>query len=333
MKFMRCVFLIAFVFFAGLSSAWSQAAQVAGEGTVQRDGFALHYKTIGSGVPLLLLSGGPGFEVDYMKGIAQELGSSYKCILLEQRGTGRSQPPNLTAAQMTLKLFVEDVEAVRVSLGIDRLIILGHSWGGMLAMAYAVAHPDHVQSMILVDSGGMDLSFGAYFRDNLISRASMGQREELEKAEAAIEHASDANTRNAASVAYTRLVTPFYFYNRSLSDKLLALLPGGSNQQRVFLLMQGDLAKNYHVESGMRSLSCPVLIIQGRQDPMPETVAVEIHGAARNSQLVFVDKCGHFPWIEQPEAFYGAVRSFLGKYRLSQAARKRRATAVMLVGP
>ena len=146
--------------------------QAAGEGSVQREGFTLHYRTVGSGAPLLLLSGGPGFEVNYMSGIARELGSSYKCILLEQRGTGRSRPPNPTPAQMTLKLSVEDVEAVRASLNIDRLIILGHSWGGMLAMAYAVAHPDRVESLILVDSGGMDLSFAAKFRDNLTSRES-----------------------------------------------------------------------------------------------------------------------------------------------------------------
>ena len=313
MKLVRLILLIAFVSFASSSAVWAQAAQAAGEGSVQREGFTLHYRTIGSGVPLLLLSGGPGFEVDYMSGIAQELGSSYKCILLEQRGTGRSQPPNLTAAQMTVKLFVEDVEAVRASLNIDRLIILGHSWGGMLAMAYAVAHPDRIESLILVDSGGMDLSFGAHFRDNVTSRASISERQEIEKAESAIEHASNANARNAASVAYTRLVTPLYFYDRALADKLLALLPGDSNQQRVFLLMQGDLADNYHVRDGMRSVFRPLLIIQGRQDPMPETVAVEIHEGVRNSQLLFVDQCGHFPWIEQSKVFYSAVRTFLGK--------------------
>jgi proline iminopeptidase len=214
---------------------------------------------------------------------------------------------------MTVKLFVEDIEAVRASLNIDRLMILGHSWGGMLAMAYAAAHPDRVESLILVDSGGMDLSFGANFSDNLTSRASMSERQELEKAEAAIEHASDAKALNAASVAYTRLRTPFYLFDRALADKLLALLPGDSNQQRVFLWMQDDLVHNYHVQSGMKSLTRPVLVIQGRQDPMPETVAIEIHEAARNSQLVFIGQCGHFPWIEQPKAFYSAVRTFLEK--------------------
>ena len=313
MRFVRFFFLIAVVSLPSSSAFFAQAEQAAGEGSVQREGFTLHYRTIGSGVPLLLLSGGPGFEVDYMSGIAQELGSSYKCILLEQRGTGRSQPPNLTASQMTVKLFVEDVEAVRALLNIDRLIILGHSWGGMLAMAYAVAHPDHVETLILVDSGGMDLSFGPHFQENLLSRASMSERRELERAEAVIEHASDADARNAASAAYTRLITPYYFYDRALADKLLALLPGDFNQQRVFSMMQADLANNYHVQSGMRSVFRPLLIIQGRQDPMPETVAIEIREAARNSQLLFVDECGHFPWIEQPKVFYSAVRTFLGK--------------------
>lgn len=313
MKFRRLILLLGFVSFANASAIWAQAVQRADEGSVRREGFSLHYRTVGSGVPLLLLSGGPGFEVDYMSGIAQELGSSYKCILLEQRGTGRSQPPNPTAAQMTVKLFVDDIEAVRASLNIDRLMILGHSWGGMLAMAYAAAYPDHVESLILVDSGGMDLSFGANFGDNLTSRASMSERQELEKAEAAIEHASDAKALNAAIVADNRLRTPLYFFNRALADKLLALLPNDSNPHRVFLLMQDDLVHNYHVQSGMKSLTRPALVIQGRQDPMPETVAIAIHETVRNSQLVFIDQCGHFPWIEQPEAFNSAVRTFLGK--------------------
>lgn len=313
MKLHCLVLLIALLSFANPSSMLAQSQPAAGEGSVPREGFTLHYRTMGSGTPLLLLSGGPGFEVDYMSGIAAALGSSYKCILLEQRGTGRSQPQNPTPAQMTLKLFVEDIEALRLSLHIDRLLILGHSWGGMLAMAYAASHPDHVQALILTDSGGMDLSFGSVFNDNLTSRESMTEREQLEKAEAAIEQAADANAARAASLAYTRLRTPFYFYNRALADKLLALLPDPSNQQRVFGLMQNDLAQNYHVRDGMESLSCPVLVIQGRQDPMPETVALEIHQAIRESQLLFVNQCGHFPWIEQPAVFYGAVRSFLEK--------------------
>ena len=313
MKLVRLVLLIAFVSFASSRAVWAQAVQAVGEGSVQREGFTLHYRTVGSGAPLLLLSGGPGFDVDYISGIAHELGSSYKCILLEQRGTGRSRPPNPTSAQMTLKLFVEDVEAVRASLKIDRLTIIGHSWGGMLAMAYAVAHPDRVESLILVDSGGMDLTFAQYLRDNIASRASLSERKEMEKEEDAMEHASDSNALNAANATYNRLIIPFYFYNRALADKLAATLSGDSNQQRVSLLMEGDLANNYHVRSGMRSFSRPLLIIQGRQDPIPETVAVEIHEAVPNSQLLFIDQCGHFPWIEQSKAFYSAVRTFLEK--------------------
>jgi len=313
MRFRCLLLLIVFLSVCSTSVSWAQATQSLAEGSVPRADFALHYKTVGSGSPLLILSGGPGFEVDYMSGIAQELGSSYKCILLEQRGTGRSRPPNPTAAQMTVKLLVEDIEAVRESLKVERLVILGHSWGGMLAMAYAAAHPEHVESLILVDSGGMDLSFGATFNDNVTTRASMSERKELEDAEGAIGRASGAKAVNDAYVVSNRLRTPLYFYDRSLADKLLALMPGDANQQRVFALMRGDLVSHYQVRNEMKSLVQPALIIQGRQDPMPESVAIEIHEAIRNSRLVFIDQCGHFPWIEQPKTFYSAVRTFLEK--------------------
>jgi proline iminopeptidase len=274
------------------------------EGTVSRGDFTLHYKTIGTGTPLLLLSGGPGLDVEYMTPIAQELGSSYKCILLEQRGTGQSQPPTVTAENMTVKLAVEDIEVLRISLKLDRITILGHSWGGMLAMAYAAAHPDHVRSLILVDSGGMDLSFARVFRDNIRARESVSDRQKIAEVNAAI-----------PSVALLRLLTPFYFFDRALGEKIAVNTPNDVINPKTAGLMRDDIAKDYNVRTQMTAFRRPVLIIQGRQDPMPESTAIETRSALENSTLVFLDECGHFPWIEQPKTFFRQVRGFLKRNR------------------
>src|SRR5271165_4902068 len=83
------------------------------EGKVSRTGFDLHYRIYGHGSPLLVLSGGPGFDCDYMEPIARELSSAYEAILVELRGTGRSIPPSLDRKTVNLKLYLGDLEALR----------------------------------------------------------------------------------------------------------------------------------------------------------------------------------------------------------------------------
>lgn len=92
----------------------------------------------------------------------------HKAILLEQRGTGRSRPAKLD--EMTLDVVVHDLEALREHLKQPRLFLVGHSWGGMLAMAYAAMFPDRVERLILIDSGGPTLEFVTRFDDNIRSR-------------------------------------------------------------------------------------------------------------------------------------------------------------------
>ncbi len=289
-------------------SSISLPAQSSQEGQVARDGFTLHYKSVGAGKPLLLLSGGPGFDVDYMTPIALELSSWYRCILLEQRGTGRSRPASLTPETLNIKLLVEDIEAVRASLGIDRLPILGHSWGGVLAMAYAAAHPEHVDSLVLVASGGSDPSFGPVFQDNIAARASMSERQKIQEFAAALGRAADPQ---AAWHDFFKLLVPYYFFDRDRGEKFITEQAPGSFHPDTSQLLAKDMAQNLHIQEQLKKLRRPALIIQGHQDPMPESVAEQTHELLKDSQLAFLDRCGHFPWLEQPSALYERIHSFL----------------------
>src|SRR4030095_9932067 len=109
------------------------------DGSFVRDGVQLFYRTAGAGVPIIFLSGGPGFNVDYMIPVAEFVPASYQRVFYEQRGTGRSRLATMTAEKMTLQHVIADLEALRVHLKQERLFLIGHSWGGMLAMAYAAA--------------------------------------------------------------------------------------------------------------------------------------------------------------------------------------------------
>jgi proline iminopeptidase len=281
-------------------------AQTLQEGQVAREGFMLHYKSLGTGKPLLVLSGGPGFDVDYMTPVAQDLSHWYRVVLLEQRGTGRSQPHPLSSENLNLKLLVEDIEALRASLGVDRLVVLGHSWGGMLAMAYAAAHPDHADSLVLVASGGTDPSFSATFLDNIVARASTNERQNIQALSAELSH--------EPQVAWFKLfhvLVPYYFFDRAAGEKFISASTPDSFHPDTQQLLQREIQQNYDLRNQLKTFRGPVLIIQGHQDPMPEGVAEQTHSLIQNSQLVFLDRCGHFPWVEQPSAFYEQVHRFL----------------------
>jgi len=130
-----------------LPSARAIAQQNPGEGKVLREGIDLYYTVIGgSGDYVLVLSGGPGEEVHSMKGVADELGKHYRCIMFEQRGTGRSKLTKYDASTINLNAYIEDIEALRKQMQIDKLIMVGNSWGMMLALAYGGTYADHVRA-------------------------------------------------------------------------------------------------------------------------------------------------------------------------------------------
>jgi len=279
------------------------------EGAVAVPGGSLHYTLRGQGEPVLVLSGGPGFSGDYMAPVAAELSSSYRTILPDQRGTGRSRLEKLDETSLTVALAVADLERLRRELGIGSWVVLGHSWGGMLGMLYLTAHPDAVRALVLVDSGGPTQDFFQPFGDNLEARLLPADRE-------AVEFWRDPAQRRAdpqrATYESLRAKVPAYFFERRKAWAFVALMRPEGYTAAVNRLLLADLERTgYDLRPALRRAHVPALVLQGRQDPMPESVAIELHGLLEGSQLRFLDRCGHFPWIEQPEAFYAAVRGFL----------------------
>ena len=299
----RCCLAVTFVL-AAIQSC------LAADGTVARDGFDLYYQTEGIGTPVVLLSGGPGFDVDYMKEVGAFLPDGYQRIYFEQRGTGRSMPPSISVQTVWVKLWIEDLEALRVALKQESLFIVAHSGGGLMAQAYAAAHSDRVGKMILIGPGGPTLEFAEWFGDNLAAR----QRPE----DARLTAYWDAAEKNGvshekASNERVRAAIPSYFFDRSKGLAWAAKQPETSFHAKVNELLFGDLAKGFDARPGLRKVICPVLIVQGHQDPIGDLTALEIHNTIAGSQLTFVNQCGHYPWVEQPVGFRRVIDEFLKK--------------------
>jgi len=291
-----------------LSLAGAASANVI-DGKVTRDGTDLFYQIVGptSGDYVLVLSGGPGEAIDSMRGIADELGKKYRCIMWEQRGTGRSKLPKYDGSTINLSAYMEDIEALRQQLHADKFIVVGNSWGMILGLAYAGTHPDAVRAVVTMGSGPITFDYLGVFSDNQISRLGAC---ELEARDFWKDPARAETDR--ASFERLRIAAVAYFYDRKKALQMQAELDPKDYNFRVppaFLQAEGK----YDIRPKLKTIGAPVLLLQGRQDLAGEANLCEAHSLIKNSTLAFIDKCGHMPWLEQPEQTWKIVNDFLAK--------------------
>lgn len=111
----------------------------------------LYCRVAGKGKPLIVIHGGPGLTQDYLLPGMYELAKNNLAIFYDQSGCGRSSG-EINKDKITIKVAVEDIEAIRRSFGFEKISLLGHSWGGFIAMNYAIVHPEHVDKLIISNS-------------------------------------------------------------------------------------------------------------------------------------------------------------------------------------
>ena len=303
-----------FAFFIFLQAAAHAAAAVPTapftEGDVRSGPATLHYWAQGAGSPVVLLSGGPGFA-SYLHPVMAELSRNHRVIMMDQRGTGKSPVAPLDETTISTAALVADLEVLRTHLRIAHWTVLGHSWGGMLAMRYGIAHPDTTDALVLVGSGGMNNDFFKYFSSNIHYRLLPSDLD-LEA------YWQDPERKRAdparAKLEALRAVLPGYFYNRKNSVAFSqALEPAGLNGPMQRLILKEIATQD--LRPGMAAFGKPALLLMGRQDPIGESVQYEIRDACKSARLAFIEKSGHFPWLEQPAAFFTALNGFLDELK------------------
>ena len=270
----------------------------------------LHYYVTGNGKPIVHLQGGPGFSSYYLRGIADSL-PHYQNILIDYQGTGRSQYHPADSSWVSIGQIVNDVELVRKKLKISKWIVTGHSWGGAFALHYAVKFPQRVNSVISIGGVGTDSKLALYFDDNLHSKLT---EEELQRDVQLYEDSSRTNKDKLFETL--QLHNPAYFFDRKKSNEFLSSFPA-EELERLYnedfahaYLSHSDFMK-YDIGKEVYKLNLPIRIIQGRQDPVGEGIAVLLNERSKNSKIYFVEKAGHFPWLEQPKEFFGILADYL----------------------
>ncbi len=269
----------------------------------------LRYRDYGQGEAVLLLMGGPGISGEGLEPVAQMIAKRGRAILPDQRGSGGSIPDDPKV--ITLDATITDLEALRKELGLERWTVWGCSWGGMLALDYASKFPSSIKGLILVGSGGPSWAFAKAFSDNMKARMSVDDLNAQ-----AYWSKPDIYAKDPARADFElmRAMLPSQFYDRAKAHEAIATfkpVKESSNpdfgEQVSTAFDQGAPAR---IES-LKNLDIPALILHGRQDPMPESIALENQGLLKGSRLVWLDRCGHWAWIEQPAAVEKAMFEFL----------------------
>lgn len=269
----------------------------------------IRYCTFGEGPPLLLLNGGPGWSSAHMAPVAERLAQTHRVVLFDQRGTGMSYVATLDSTSITMAAMVADIEAVRQRLGIDRWAVMGHSFGGMLAMAYIARHAAHVHALVLSASAGASLAFLDYYPASMEYRLLPHERE-------AVAYWSDparmAADPSKATYEVARASVGAFLYDRSRLQELQAALTEETWSIATSTLVWQDLiGRSFDVRSEMRAFNRPVLVLQGRQDALGDLHAYELAQLFPLASLHIIEESAHILWLDREDAYFSIIANFL----------------------
>jgi len=275
--------------------------------TINTPSGTLYYELAGGGsaTPLLMINGGPGFDHQYFHfgdGVWNALAKTRTVVFYDQRGTGQSQlKPGQTSKLADL---LADIEILRKHLGYERWDVFGHSWGGLLAMAYTARYPERVHKVVICDSAAPKWSdteflFAQVFPDindrydSFTFLDALGDRT-----------ATDAQVRE-----YYQML----FYSPEKRDEFLARASTDSYRPAINAEVSADLAR-FDLNPELHKFRMPALVITGRFDMnVSPRNAWKIHKAIPGSEFAVFERSGHIPWFEEPARFLPVIETFLAK--------------------
>lgn len=272
------------------------------------NGTKLYCNTIGEGDAIVIVHGGPGLAHDYLFEPFKQLSDNYKLIFYDQRGCGRSDEFK-EGMQVTMETMVDDLEGIRKELNIDKMNLVGQSWGALIAINYILKYPGNVKNLILLEPAPGSSEYIQQVQQTIIKRLSKEDLEQLTKISQNPELRYDPNLFKE----FMNIRMKTYFYDSTFAEKKNFNYFDSDKIQKFFAssAMFGPYLMSYNLYDKMRAIDCPVLIIHGDYDVIP-TEAIERMGKEiKNSEVHIVKECGHFVHIEKPDFYFGTIRSFI----------------------
>jgi proline iminopeptidase len=289
-------------------------------------GIELAHFAVGTGRNVLIIHGGPGEPFTQpMSGLAP-LTSEFQFHYYDQRGCGESTRPidrfespnmyeNMKALDQSLGLGAQiaDIERIRQIIGDDKLILIGHSWGGFLASLYAAEFPEHVEALILISPANTLVMPQPDAESDLFaavrSKLPAGEQAEFD---AFMKDYLDFNTLFQKSDAdLVAMNEQFGKYYIQVVDIDTQMPPQGKPGGWMVWAMYISMGQRHDYRSALKNIDVPVLVIHGADDLQSETATRLYKDAFPNSEFVVIKNAGHFSFEEQPDRFSTIVKSFL----------------------
>ena len=257
----------------------------------------------GSGPPVLLLHGGPGIGFDYLRDLADELAEENDVAWYQQRGL----EPSPAEGPFTVAADVADARRVLDALGWETTFVVGHSWGGHLALHVAEAMPDRLRGVLAVDPlGAVGDGCWPAFDEEIFRRTPEPVRvrarelDELRSAGAADEE---------LALEGLRLVWAAYFADPDRAPPMPEFRYSSERSAQVGASIQAELPA---LEAGLGAIRVPVGFVHGSRSPMPLAASTDAADRIPGAWVEVVEGAGHFVWVEAPGAVRAALRRLTG---------------------
>ena len=286
-------------------------AQRARQGMVSMDNARLFYEVIGTGEPIIVVHGGPGLDHGYLQPGLDALATRHTLVYYDQRGTGRSGAA-LDSATINIDTFVEDIEALRQTLGFERVSVMGHSFGSLIATEYALRHPESLRALILMNPVEPGSRYREATGERQRARQTAADREEM--SELTQSEAFTARDPATLSQVYRVAFRQLLKERERITELELDLQSATArNGQDVATLLGGSLGE---VEwwDRLQDVQAPTLVLHGRYDAPPIDMSRELAETFPIGTFEVLD-AGHFPYLEDREGLLSAVSGFFAGLR------------------
>jgi proline iminopeptidase len=308
------------VFTALILAILAGASGTPREERVPVEGASLYARDVGRGQPIVVLHGGPDFDHTYLRPDLDRLSDAFRLIYYDQRGRGGSGD-GVKPEDVTLASDLADLDRVREHFRLASTAVLGHSWGTVLALEYAIRHPERVSHLILMNPAPASAADYRRFRQERLE--ALGPDLARLRAAAATDgyKAGDPD----AVAAYYRIHFKAALRRPEDYERLMARMrPSFTTAEAVLkarhvedrLMADTWSSEGYDVLPKLGRLEIPTLVIYGDHDFIPSFVAEHISQAMPNARLVTMKECGHFAYLECPgpvrkeiDAFFRATRT------------------------
>lgn len=307
----------AFVLFLCSATVSAQQVQHA-RGLAHSDQIHIAYETLGSpgtALPVIAINGGPGLTHAYMvqNDVWERLAKNRLIVFYDQRGTGDSKPlasPSQPGAEpaplsQTMSAQVADLEAVRQTLGLGKVALVGDSYGGLVAMAYTAAYPQHVAKLVLSDSPGPNWKSIVH----LLPEVFPDIHEEDEKQMQSLGQKTDAAAR-ASLRNHFRMI----FYSPEKRDAYMNRM-GDLGFEPAVAEAVSQATADLDLTPKLASFHVPTLVINGRYDMnVAPLTAWRLAQTIPDAKVVFFEHSGHLPSYEEPEKYIEVLQDFLNRH-------------------